>query len=343
MKVRKETQIGIIVVVAIALLYFGFNYLKGVNVFNEPTTFYGVYHRVNGLEVSNPVMLNGFKVGQVRKIEFTDQSSGNLLVTMTLNKDIQIPDDTRALLKAGDLLGSMQVHLILGSSSSYAQSGDTLTPDVEADLVEEVNAQIKPIKMKAESLISSVDSVIQVIETILNPNSQQNLIESFRGINNAIASLQRTAFRVDTLVQEERQTISAILANIENLSQTLSANSDQLSNIISNFSQISDTLAKADLAQTIVNANAALADVEKITEKINSGEGSLGMLINDPELYDRLKSASDNLDMLMEDIRVNPNRYIHFSVFGRKNKSRDLSRSELEELKKYVESESNDN
>ena len=342
MKLRKETKIGLVVFVAIALLYLGFNFLKGINVFNKPVVFYGVYHRINGLETSNPVMLNGFKVGQVRNIEFADEQSGNLLVTMSLEKNIDIPSDTRALLKAGDLLGSMQVHLILGTSSKLAHSGDTLTPDVEADLVEEVNAQIRPIKMKAESLISSVDSVIQVIETILNPHSQQNLIESFRGINHAIASLQRTAFRVDTLVQEERVTISKILGNIEHLSQTLSDNSGELSNIISNFSQISDTLAKADLAQTITRANSALAEVENITRKINSGEGSLGLLVNDPDLYNRLEAASNNLDLLMEDIRVNPNRYIHFSVFGRKDKSNQLSRSELEELKKYVESESNE-
>lgn len=342
MKIRKETKIGIVAVVAIALLYFGFNFLKGINVFNKPTVFYGVYHRINGLETSNPVLLNGFKVGQVRNIEFADEHSGNLLVTMSMEKNIDIPSDTRALLKAGDLLGSMQVHLILGTSTKLAQSGDTLTPDVEADLVEEVNAQIRPIKMKAESLISSVDSVIRVIEVILNPHSQQNLIESFRGINHAIASLQRTAFRIDTLVQEERETISNILANIDNLSQTLSENSGELSNIISNFSQISDTLAKADVAQTITRTNSVLAEVEAITRKINSGEGSIGMLLHDPDLYKRLEAAGNNLDLLMEDIRVNPNRYLHLSVFGRKDKNIQLSRSELEELKKYIESESNE-
>lgn len=343
MKIRKETKIGLVVVLAIVLLYFGFNFLKGVNVFNKSVVFYGVYPKINGLEVSNPVMLNGYKVGQVRSIEFTGDASGSLLVTMSMDKEFDIPSDTRALLKAGDLLGSMQVHLILGGSPTLAQSGDTLTPDIESDLVEEVNAQIRPIKMKAESLISSVDSVIRVIETVLNPQSQQNLIESFQGINYAIASLQRTAFRIDTLVQEERATISAILGNIEHLSGTLSANSNKLSSIIANFESISDEMAKADLAKTITQANAALAEVEEITRKINSGEGSLGLLINDPALYKRLEDAGKNLDLLMEDIRVNPERYIHFSVFGSKNKSRKLSRSEMEELKKYIESESNGN
>lgn len=339
MKVKKEVKIGIIVIAAIGLLYGGLNYLKGVNVFQQPTIYYGIYDKINGLEQSNPIMLNGFKIGQVKKIEIVNDGSARLLVTMMLNKQIDVPRDTKALLKSGDLLGSMQIHFLMGESEELASSGDTLIPDVEGDLVEEVNEQLRPLKVKTESLISSVDSVIRVFEVILGAKSQQNLIESFTGINNAIASLERTSFRVDTLVAEERNKISSIFSNIDNLSATLSQNSDELNNIIKNFSQISDTLARADVAGTIVKANAALADVQQIMEKIERGEGSLGMLINNPDLYNRLENAGNNLDLLVEDIRVNPNRYIHFSVFGRKNKNIELSRSELEELKEYVNSE----
>lgn len=336
MKIRKETKIGILVLAAIVLLFVGFNYLKGVYVFEQSRIFYGVYHRINGLEKSNPVMLNGYKIGQVKKIEIENNGTGMLLVTMAINEEFDIPKDSKALLKAGDLLGSMQIHLILGNSAQLAVSGDTLTPEVEGDLVEEVNAQLRPIKMKAESLISSVDSVIKVIEVILNPESQNNLVQSFKGINDAIASLQRTSFRIDTLVREEKIRIGHILDNINNLSTVLSANGGQLDNIIKNFSQISDTLAKANISETILKTNAALADFQKVMTKVNNGEGSLGMLINNPELYNNLESATKNMDLLMEDIRVNPNRYIQFSVFGRKNKSVELTKKELEELQKYV-------
>lgn len=339
MKIRKEVIIGIVVAVAIGLLVVGLNFLKGINVFSKPTVYYGIYERINGLEESNPIIINGYKIGQVRTITILNDGTGRLLVSMMVDKDIAIPKDTKALLKSGDLLGSMQVHFIMGQSEELAQTGDTLTPDVEGDLVDEVNAQLKPIKMKAESLISSVDSVIRVIEVILNAQSQQNLIESFTGINNAIASLERTAFRVDTLVAEQRIRINSIMGNIDNLSSTLSDNSEELENIITNFSQISDTLAQADIAGVVLNASAALAEVQAITEKINNGEGSLGMLINNPDLYTKLESASTNLDLLVEDLRINPNRYVQFSVFGRKNKTVELSRSELEELKEYVNSE----
>ena len=336
MKIRRETKIGIVVVIAIALLFIGFNYLKGEYVFEKSRIFYGIYDKVNGLEKSNPVVLNGFKVGQVKKVEIIKDGSSNLLVTMSVNEEFDIPKDSKGLLRAADLLGSMQIQLVMGKSSVMAQSGDTLTPDIEKDLVEGVNEQLRPIKNKAEGLISSVDSVIKVIEVILNPQSQGNLIQSFKGINDAIASLQRTSFRLDTLVRDEKERISQIVENINDLSAVLAKNGDNLSNIIQNFSQISDTLAKAKISETLLNANEALSSVNAVVDKINRGEGSLGMLINNPDLYNKLESASKNLDLLVEDIRINPNRYVQISLFGRKNKTIELSQKELEELKKYV-------
>ncbi len=338
MKLRKETKIAVVVVGALLLAYVGVNFLKGIEVFSKSTTYYGMYTRVNGLTPSNPVVLNGYKIGQVKSVQMLPDKGNLLLVTMTINEEVNIPKDTKAVLRSADLLGSMQVQLQLGRSSVLAQSGDTLTPDIEADLVDEVNEQLRPIKIKAESLISSVDSVIKVVEAILNTQSQDNIVESFSGINNAIASLERTAFQIDTLVMEEKNRISAIFKNVQNLSRVMSDNSDQLENVIRNFSAISDTLAKADIAKTIVNANKAMAQVNETIEKINRGEGTLGLLINDDELYKKLESAADNMDLLVEDLRVNPNRYMHFSVFGRKNKDVELSRAELEQLKEYVNS-----
>lgn len=337
-KIRKETKIGILLLVAVAVAYAGVSYLKGIHVFQKPTIYYGVYERINGLNASNPVVVNGYKVGQVKSIQLIDGQRGKLLVTMMVYEDIPLPKDTRAVLRSSDLLGSMQVQLQLGRSKVYAMSGDTLTPDIEGDLVDEVNEQIRPIKIKAESLISSVDSVIKVVEAILNTQSQANIIESFSGINNAIASLERTAFQIDTIVQEERDRVSAIFQNVQNLSKVMSDNTEELDKIIKNFSALSDTLAKVEIATTIIKANEAMDEVQTIVAKINKGEGTLGMLINDDELYHKLESATESMDHLMEDIRVNPNRYIHFSVFGRKNKSVELTQKELQELREYVNS-----
>ncbi len=338
MKYQKETKIGILVITAIALLLVGFYFLKGVYIFGSPTHYYGIYTKINGLQVSNPVLLNGYKIGQVSEIKFMPEGNGMLLVKLTVNEELDIPKDSELLLKPADLLGSMQISLILGKSRELAQSGDTLTPDISADLLEEVNEQLRPIQKKAKSLITSVDSVLKVIETILNTETQDNLIESFRNINKAVANLKNTTYTLDTLMTTEKSRIAAIFKNIQELSTVLAQNGENLDNIIQNFSNISDSLAKADVAKTVVMANAAITEVQQIVEKINKGEGSLGMLINNDELYNKLESASDNLDLLMEDVRLNPNRYVQFSVFGRKNKSVELTRKELEELKEYVKS-----
>ncbi len=335
---RKETKIAIVVILALVLAYAGINFLKGVHVFKKPTTFYGLYERINGLNPSNPVVLNGYKVGQVKSIEMNKSGRNMLIVSFTIYEDIDLPKDTKAVLRSSDLLGSMQIQLIPGRSQLLAQSGDTLRTDIEGDLVDEVNAQLRPIKIKAESLISSVDSVIRVVEAILNTQSQASIVESFSGINNAIASLERTAFQIDTIVREERDRIQAIVRNVQNLSRTMSDNSEKLERIMTNFADISDTLAQINFAETMANATGAINEVQEIVAKINSGEGSLGALINDKTLYTRLESAADNMDLLVEDIRVNPNRYIHFSVFGRKNKNVELTQKELDELKEYVNS-----
>lgn len=336
MTLRKETKIGIVVLVALVLLYIGFNFLKGIYIFEKPKIYYSVYQKINGLQTSNPVMINGYKVGQVKDIDILKDGTGKLLVTLMVYEDVDIPKDSKALLKPGDLLGSMQLNLILGKSLEIAQEGDTLIPEISGDLFEEVNEQLRPFKIKAKTLLNSVDSVLQVIEVILNAESQQNIVESFKGVNAAVANLERTTFRIDTLVREERERISLIFQNVEELTDILAKNGGDLDNIISNFSQISDSIAKADIASTIRNADSALNEVNQIVEKINQGEGSLGMLINNPGLYNRLDSAANNLDLLVEDLRINPSRYVQFSVFGRKNKNVELTKKEMEQLKEYI-------
>ena len=336
MAIRKETKIGLVVIAAIILFVVGFYFLKGIYIFDRPMIYHSIYTKINGLETSNPVMINGYKVGQVKRIDILKDGSGKLLVTIMVNEEVGIPKDTKALLKPGDLLGSMQLNLVLGESLEMAQNGDTLAPEISGDLFEEVNEQLRPIKVKTKTLLTSVDSVLKVIESILNTESQQSIIQSFKGINNAVANLERATFTIDTLVRDEKQRISNIFRNIDELTAVLNANGDELENIVTNFSQISDSLAKADVAATIRQANDALVEVDEIVTKINKGEGSLGMLVNNPGLYNKLDSAANNLDLLVEDLRVNPNRYVQFSVFGRKNKNVELTRKEMEQLKEYI-------
>jgi len=320
-KISKEVRIGVIVTLAIALLIFGFNFLKGKNVFFEQVKYYAVYDRVEGLVESNPVQINGYSVGHVDKISFLPDNSGRIVVRFVIKEEeFQIPRNTVARVVSSDLLGSKAVQLILGKSQQFHEPGDTLISGIQASLTEEVNKQVAPIKVKAEKLISSLDSVLAVIQYIFNEESTENIKESFESINTAIRTLKKTALRVDTLVIEQRTRLARISSNVEAITSNFRSNNEKLNKIITNFASISDSMAKANFAATIANANRALTQTASITEKINRGEGSLGLLVNNDSLYNNLNAASRDLDLLLEDVRLHPKRYVSISVFGRKDK-----------------------
>jgi len=317
-----EIKIGVITVVAVALFYWGFNYLKGTNLFDKKREFYAIYDQVNGLVTSNTVVLNGFKVGVVEEIDFVPgDTKGRLLVKYAINKDIDIPDNSIAKIQ-NDLLGTASIVLILGDSPRMAQRGDTLKSELAVTLQQEVSLQMLPIKAKAEGLMMSLDSVLAVIQYIFNEQTRDNLARSFESIKITIKNLEHASFNVDTLMSSQRHRLTVILGNVESISTNLKNNNEKVSNIINNFSSLSDTLAKSNINQTINTTNQTLIEFNQIVEKINSGQGSLGLLINNDSLYYKLESASNNLDLLFVDMKANPDRYVQFSVFGNRNKSK---------------------
>lgn len=323
MKLSKEVKIGIITTIAIACFIYGFNFLKGNNFFSSQRKFYAEYTDIDGLVEANPVLINGFRVGMVGDIQFAQgEQIGKVLVTLVLNDDINIPKNSTARVVSSDLLGSKAIQIILGDSKEYASSGDSLKGDQEDNLKAAVNKTIAPLQKKAEGLIASIDSVMVVVQQVFNESARQNLAKSFENIKDAIASLETTSYRLDTLVINEKSKISNILSKINHLAGTLDANSDKLANVIQNFSNISDSLAQSNLKHAINNADIALSEASAIMTKINKGEGSLGLLVNNDSLYRKLDKSSEDLDKLLNDLRINPERYVHISVFGRKDRNK---------------------
>jgi phospholipid/cholesterol/gamma-HCH transport system substrate-binding protein len=321
MVIKKEVKAGILVIVALALLIFGFNFLKGRNLFDTQRSFYAVYDHVDGLGASNPVILNGLGVGQVTSMKLIPGAEGLILVTFTINiGHLDVPKNSVAKIVSQDLLGSKAIALELGTSTILAMPGDTILSDVQASLTEEVNRQVAPLRAKAESLISSVDSVMIVIQQLLSREVVQNLERSINSISRTIHTLEKTASRIDTVVGEERSRVKVIMRNVESISSNFRDNNERLTAVIKNFHNISDSLAKANISATINNADRTLAQASEIMEKINRGEGSLGMLVNNDTLYKNLEKSSNNLDLLMQDIRLNPQRYLHFSIIGGRNR-----------------------
>jgi phospholipid/cholesterol/gamma-HCH transport system substrate-binding protein len=310
MKIANETKVGILAAFSIALLIIGYNFLKGNAIFSSETVLYARYSHVDGLAVSKPVLINGFQIGRVDKLQL--QPDGSILATLKIKGKYEIPKSSIAKLESTDLLGSKAIVMALGSGDDYAQDGDTLNANVQKGIMETV----QPVQKKAEMIIGKMDSILTSVNSILNPNFQKNVDKSFNSISATLASLESTSKKVDNLVGSEGSRISAILANVEAISSNLKQNNQKISAILNNINSITDQVAAANFKQTMENANKAIADLQTIVGKINNGQGSLGLLVNDTKLYDNLNNASKNLDNLMIDLKSNPKRYVHFSVFG---------------------------
>ena len=322
MKIRREIKIGILVVFSLVFLFWGVNFLKGRNYLSSNRFFYAVYKQVNGLAESNSVMINGLKVGSVTDISFID-NKGRMLVKFSVENDIMIPANSIARIFNSDILGSRAIEIILGDSINlkgeyvYANSGDTLMSNIQASISEEVSSQMLPIKKKAESLMASLDSIITVIQYVFNESTRENLRHSFESIKYTIQNLEHATYNIDTLVSTQRYRLSVIFANIESITTNFKNNNSKLTNVINNFSNISDSLSRVRIVTTINKTNDVLENFSEITKKINKGEGSLGLLVNNDSLYNELNKSSKELNLLLEDLRLNPNRYVRVSVFGR--------------------------
>lgn len=326
---KKEIIIGIIVICAILLAVWGINYLKGRGVFKKEKEFYALYDRVDGLVIANPVQLNGYKIGQVSDIYFHPDNSGRIVVKFFIkNTDFKIPKNTIAKIISTDLMGTKAIELFLGEDTviigvdtivvGYAGNGDTLHSYIVESLTQEVSKELAPLKAKAEAMLVSIDSVMAVVQNIFNEQSREYISKSLGSIKSTIEHLERTTITLDTLLTQQRGRLVNIIGNIESITYNLKENNEKINAIVDNFHTISDTLAKAQIAETFSEAKKALKDFTVITDKINRGEGSLGLLIQNDTLYNELESASKNLDLLLEDLRLNPNRYMNFSIFGRK-------------------------
>ncbi len=324
MKVSKEFKIGIVVLCAIAAFVWGINYLKGSNIFTNKYYLYAVYPKIDGLIPANPVLIKGFKVGQITEITLIKvQDTNRVLVKFLLTENVDIPKHSVAKAVSSDLLGSKAVDLIFSDSKENVKSGDTLVARSEEGFKESLDKRIAPIQAKAEKLIVTMDSVIGVVSSILNAKTRDNLDKSFEGVRKAILSLEQTAYKLDDLVGSEKVKISSILSNINSISSNLSRNMQKIDNILGNINNITDTLAKAKIADAVNNAEKSLGQLNIALTRINEGQGTLGKLAKNDSLYNNLNKSSNDLDKLLKDLRINPERYIHFSVFGRKEKRKN--------------------
>jgi phospholipid/cholesterol/gamma-HCH transport system substrate-binding protein len=312
MKISNETKIGILTALSITILILGYSYLRGNDVFSGSNKFYAVYKSVEGLSVSKPVLVNGFQIGRVSKMQL--QSDGHTIVEFKIDPQYNVPNNTLAKLVSTDLLGTKAIVFEMGNSKTFADDQDTLKADVQGSLAE----SLQPIQKKAEQLIAKMDSSLTSINKIMNPDFQKNIDRSFLSIANSLQTLEGTTKKIDDLVGSQSTHINGILTNAETVSDNLKTSTSHLNSIAGNFETFSNDLSHSNIKETLDNANKAVADLQSAINKVNDGHGSLSLLLNDDKLYKNLNEASGNLNSLFIDLKAHPKRYVSFSVFGGK-------------------------
>lgn len=315
MKTSNTVIVGILTVITLGLSYWGFNFLKGKDIFNKENTYYVVYDRLQGLEASNPIYIRGYKIGQVDDVYFTDHTHSSFTVVLNVNSDIYVTDSTVARIFSNDLMGNKAIEIILGNNDSLRlKDGDTLIPQIEESLSEQVKLQMLPLKKEAEKLIIDLQNTAQQISYVLNENTGTKLAESFSKISKAIESIYGASNSLDSILTGGRSNISKILNNFQSISKNLKSNNEQITGILTNFEDITDSISKSNITQTLLEMDSAMSNLNTLLARVEQGEGSIGLLFNDDSLYSNLANATESLDILLKDIEENPKRYVHFSI-----------------------------
>ncbi|MDR0619947.1 MAG: MlaD family protein [Bacteroidales bacterium] len=317
-KYNKDIAIGIISIATISLfIWFAF-FLKGKNVFSKEDHFYAIYETTGGVVASSPVLINGMKVGRVSKLDFVSETDRRIKMTISVLKKYPLPEGSVASLEATSIIGGKCIVIIPGNSPKELKNGGELI----ASSVPNFMDKLDPLKRKAGELISSVDTLLANINATLNNETVHNLTESFADLSISLKNIAVITEDAKNLIGSEKTHIQNIVRDAESIAQTLKQNEKRIDNIIGNFSDLSDSIAKAQIAETLRSLNTSVTDLTNALNHINKGEGTAGKLIYDEKLYNNLEQATANLNSLLKDLQDNPKRYVHFSVFGKKDKKK---------------------
>ena len=318
--ISREFKAGVVVVLAAAVLYWGISFLKGSDLFEHGTEVYAVYDNTEGITKSQNVTLNGFSVGKVSDVYFHPNNSGKIVVKMNITTDYPITANSIAEIRSADLLGAKEIALVLEKGSVLIESGDTLASSVEASLSESINKEVLPVKVKAEKLLASLDSTVNILTGFLGGEMQDEFRTSFDNVNRSISNLGQITDELSAYMAENREALGSTTQNLERLTSMLNENRDELDRVFNNLANISDTLARANTGEAMRSLSKTATRLDAITGNIESGQGTLGKLVANDSLYNEINHAILSLDKLLEDIKERPGRYVEISIFGGKNK-----------------------
>ncbi|GAA4281813.1 MlaD family protein [Gaetbulibacter aestuarii] len=318
MKISKEVKTSVLVIAGIVLFIFGFNYLKGKNLLNSSRTYYTVYDNVEGLESSTPITINGLRVGKVISIGFKGDGSAHLLVEFTVDSDFEFSKNSKAELYETGLIGGKAIAVVPAfDGAPKAESGATLEGTIKPGLSELVNQRLTPLQEKVEKVTTSVNTAFTNLNDVFDEEAKAKMRKSIEDLDGVLISFKRTSDNLNNMLGDKESNLNKSLANVEHLS--------------SNLSKVSDSLAQANLKSTINDLQSTLNNLNTMIAGINEGNGTMGKLMNDDSLYDNLEGATRQLEELLQDLKLNPKRYVHFSVFGKKAKQYDAEGNEIKD------------
>ncbi len=281
--------------------------------------FYAEYNNVGGLVPSTKVMINGYKVGKVQDVQL--QASGKSIVTLALDNDFQFSKNSTVQLQENGFIGGKSIAILLKHDNARkAVSGDTLQASTQVGMIDSFKNQLTPLQAKIEGVLVSTDSLMNAVNQILNEESRENIKNSIRNLNTTVANFKKASGTLNTLLDSNKAKLDNTLSNVDN--------------ITANFSKVSDSLANLQLNKTVKDLQSTIAGFNTIIAGIENGEGSVGKLLKDDELYNNLTGASLQMEQLLEDMKLHPKRYVHFSLFGKKAKQYEKPKEEDKEEKK---------
>jgi len=309
MKISRELKTGIVAIIIIAAFIWGYNFMKGQNLFNtSPRTYFAEFNNVQGLNTASAVTVNGMQVGKVVDITFNENASkrGQLIVEFGVENDFKFSKNTIVKIYSASLMGGKSLAIVPSYEGENALSGAFLKGEIESDIFASVGDILNPLQAKLESVIVNADSLLLGLNQTIDKDTRRNIRSTISNLNTTVSNFKKSSISLDELLSENKDKLGTSLANVEIATE--------------NFAKISDSLVNANLSQTITKLKSTISNFDNILAGIDRGEGSIGKLMKDEALYSNLENASKELEELLREMKENPKRFVHFSLFGKKEK-----------------------
>ena len=308
---NKRIKVALLCISAVLIFVIGANFLKGINIFHKKTYYYCVMDNATNIQQNTAVMLAGYKIGQVQSTKLVSTCPPRICATIMLSEKVDIPNDSRLVSMSPGLLSSQVLSLEMGLSNTFYHNGDTLPFAVQAGMLD----GIEEMKGQISNVLASVDTIGMELKDVLHKEGGG---EDLKGI---LANVEDATAHLNNILGQNETKVSHLVTSLERFGKTLDEASPQLTSILDNFDKISDTIAKADIAAVITNANKTIKEVETLVAKVNSGEGTVGNLVSDDAIAKKVDDTVNSLNELLKDLKAHPKRYVHFSLFGKKDKA----------------------